>query len=537
MADRSSQSHETACPYRPTQQETATTEQPGHPFIAFKHFVDDQFRAITQLTSFADLRQKMQAASEAQTQHERAAHFRWTGRDVSPDHDEMMVQRMDGIDQNAAFDATLMLIREASKRNASVDPSKIEALYHDNEFLVFEHDRFAGPLLSFGGACYYMPETSDNLPSTASLFGRWPLPAPRFLSIDWFKNSVYSPVNIEADDAAWGSSHCPGKWRIAFEDLLCETLSKSSPRPPEDGHRPNHPGNVQFAWAGPGIDWMLSLYCRGILPPHPSLSSIKGRDNFGVLEHVRQTWSSLAGSWAPMSAEKEFAALARAVASPPAPANTFVVRVEAQPHHTPPPVRLGSDKFFEELRFRGSHFSSADAYHFWQCISNERADDAAKLIVAWEGKGRDVEELIDDEDIVLDYLEMNTAPELWPLCEALEKAHSELLFKQASYAAELEATRSTLADRERIDPIARVEQPKTEDLSHLAAQASPGILAALTTTQTTRMPDGSVTTKVVLKKRFADGREEITESVKVEYPEQAADAKDSSSKPRGWFWS
>lgn len=81
------------------------------------------------------------------------------------------------------------------------------------------------------------------------------------------------------------------------------------------------------------------------------------------------------------------------------------------------------------------------------------------------------------------------------------------------------------------------------------------ILSTLTTTERTVAPDGTVTTKVVLKKRFADGREESTETVHKQHADNdnreendwAADrwgsetARPASSaaegKKGGWFWS
>ncbi|KAF2436927.1 hypothetical protein EJ08DRAFT_655083 [Tothia fuscella] len=80
----------------------------------------------------------------------------------------------------------------------------------------------------------------------------------------------------------------------------------------------------------------------------------------------------------------------------------------------------------------------------------------------------------------------------------------------------------------------------------------PDILLTLTKTERHVSPDGSVTTKTVLKKRFADGREEMSETMETiprnvpRYPDcQASHANrqsdknftDKESKQRGWFWS
>jgi hypothetical protein len=85
--------------------------------------------------------------------------------------------------------------------------------------------------------------------------------------------------------------------------------------------------------------------------------------------------------------------------------------------------------------------------------------------------------------------------------------------------------------------------PKDEELRR------PDILSQLTTTHTTRLPDGTVTTKVTLKQRFADGREEQHESVQTTHEkdgqsdlEDSAEQKPSNAKAgretkNGWFWS
>jgi hypothetical protein len=80
----------------------------------------------------------------------------------------------------------------------------------------------------------------------------------------------------------------------------------------------------------------------------------------------------------------------------------------------------------------------------------------------------------------------------------------------------------------------------------------PSLLSTLTTTERTISPDGTVTTKVVLRKRFADGREENSESVHTERrqdsdgftpsrnssdDEQVETGAGANNKKTGWFWS
>lgn len=77
------------------------------------------------------------------------------------------------------------------------------------------------------------------------------------------------------------------------------------------------------------------------------------------------------------------------------------------------------------------------------------------------------------------------------------------------------------------------------------------ILSTLTTTERTTAPDGTTTTKVVSKKRFADGSEQSSETVHTECGEDVRHTKDpwkamqsahvqndqKAQKKGGWFWS
>ena len=98
------------------------------------------------------------------------------------------------------------------------------------------------------------------------------------------------------------------------------------------------------------------------------------------------------------------------------------------------------------------------------------------------------------------------------------------------------------------DPAPTSAIPKTHD-------AKSSILSTLTTTERTVSPDGSIRTKVVLKKRFTDGREESTETVHTQRGQEEAQRRDprralhdaqktqaeneskTSQKSSGWFWS
>lgn len=100
--------------------------------------------------------------------------------------------------------------------------------------------------------------------------------------------------------------------------------------------------------------------------------------------------------------------------------------------------------------------------------------------------------------------------------------------------------------------------------STLPNPTKPSLISTLTTTERNTLPDGSVQTKVVLKKRFADGREESTETVHTTYdsqqpqssskaiaaaaasnsvgavegsPSDSANIKSKEGQKKGWFWS
>ncbi|KAI9037055.1 uncharacterized protein KD926_000922 [Aspergillus affinis] len=85
-------------------------------------------------------------------------------------------------------------------------------------------------------------------------------------------------------------------------------------------------------------------------------------------------------------------------------------------------------------------------------------------------------------------------------------------------------------------PSTAVDTPST-------AEQKPYVISTKTTTERVRLSDGSVQTKTIKTKRFADGREESNESVEVVNPPQhnrisPADQDESSSHQNkdGWFW-
>jgi hypothetical protein len=112
-----------------------------------------------------------------------------------------------------------------------------------------------------------------------------------------------------------------------------------------------------------------------------------------------------------------------------------------------------------------------------------------------------------------------------------------------------EAKQSTETE---LDAYERLLAPSSAS-SEPEAGAKPSILSTLTTTERTTAPDGTITTKVVLKKRFADGSEQSSETIHTQRGEdvhrtedswmamQNAQASDNfgqrKEKKGGWFWS
>jgi hypothetical protein len=68
------------------------------------------------------------------------------------------------------------------------------------------------------------------------------------------------------------------------------------------------------------------------------------------------------------------------------------------------------------------------------------------------------------------------------------------------------------------------------------------IISTMSRTERTRLADGSVQTKKVVTKRYADGREETDSSVETTHPrsgnaDSSSSSGDGESKPKnGWFW-
>jgi hypothetical protein len=137
---------------------------------------------------------------------------------------------------------------------------------------------------------------------------------------------------------------------------------------------------------------------------------------------------------------------------------------------------------------------------------------------------------------------------------AAEKPHiQQFLHQQHQAGRQLGLRISSEPSETELDAYEQLlDKPKVADTP--SNDYKPSILSTMTTTERTVAPDGSVTTKVVLKKRFADGREESSETVHTqrgqgvdEWVERRRNGSGEELRGQeqekkkegrsGWFWS
>ncbi|KAI2676199.1 hypothetical protein CBS147332_9245 [Penicillium roqueforti] len=78
-------------------------------------------------------------------------------------------------------------------------------------------------------------------------------------------------------------------------------------------------------------------------------------------------------------------------------------------------------------------------------------------------------------------------------------------------------------------------QTKPTPTEAVSEPAQPRIISTITRTERVQLADGSVQSKIVNTRRFADGREESDESVEVSHPQKGSKS-DSDTPKNGWFW-
>ncbi|KAF2769779.1 hypothetical protein EJ03DRAFT_88218 [Teratosphaeria nubilosa] len=520
-------------------------------FVNFKDFIDGNLSSLAENfkslpSNINELKAKMLEEREARKQEELDVWQRWThNADMTPDHAAMQRERMSEEDGNDAISLALLLLRENRERNKHVPKDKIKALYQDQGPLL--HPNVTGaPMLSYGGACYYQQDDGYNAPSTRIF--RFGTPHYRWLSIDWFKRSPYSPIALEIHKDL---SQDGTKWRAAFEDLLNAAVDKPMESRRQAGYRWPYQ-NAGSPYHEAGIDWMLSLVCRGILPlqfpvdfdrlslPHNSLP-LNQAISAGTISNMRSNIWSYGWQYGPtISLDNLLDEIT--TSSRTATAQTL----EA----TQPETEQDLYKHF--LDSESKHASAKKDAGEW--FANQQREDAKDDLyeVFESGNVRMLQDLLRSEQFkhnidelveeICDQEYLGYMPKHW--CELWVKAIGDKpsietgaqdeiqMDKQvsrdiANYEQRLKQEREALGLLPQADVKAEMESDQKKKVD---------VLSSLATTQTTRMLDGTITTKVVLKQRFADGREEVEEKVHTYQEPQEVQPSEEKPKKGGWFW-
>ncbi|KAI7531708.1 hypothetical protein KC331_g13959 [Hortaea werneckii] len=501
-------------------------------FVSFKNFVDnslgslaDSFKSLP--SNIQELRTKVQKDEGPPKELLWVKDWRrWTGREDSPEDYWLLSNCLRPSSNPDAWQAASLLLCQAHEKNKDVEPSKITDLYRDYvsvgdaEIDQFERLGDMEPSLEWRLLVRSGGTPSEIVARASAIQWRW-------LDVDWFKSSMYSPFNLETHHLLKNSGH---NWRAAFEDLLCASLDKPMNSNERYGIRPY--GVSQSTFNGPALDWMLSLQCRGILPPQlPTLygsvleGSISQRKQAAALGHQGQSdYYTAVPLDSPIG--RDMAKLAGEIATPGPEAQ---LQKPQQPQteldlYLPPhsaSAHGSSDEESQREWFREQQRCDAED-ELWDALDRRDVDAAAQCMSDWHVQQRRLGELFG-------LFEAEDMQEFMPtLNKALQKV----------------GLRGEEDGAERLQQEAEALGLRAADVPYRAAnEKKVDVLSSLTTTQTTRLPDGTVTTKVILKQRFADGREETEEKLHTyqDSPQlqQAEEAQrpEQVEKKKGWFWS
>lgn len=606
LAQRCPQQHASDAK-RPTQpsgsREQDNTEQTGidnrspfAPFIAFKHFIDDQVAAVTQFPStLAELRQHGQAFEADAQQKYIAAWKRWTGNDrVEPGH---------APSEACVYLAELnrdLLMEESARRNRHVPVEKLVALFSDSDPMT--------DLVSELG--FYVP--SD------------------WLSVSWFKHNPYSPINLEADSLL---GKYDTKWRHAFEDLLEASLDKPMTSQEKFGQRGSF-GGAESTWRGSGLNWMLSLQCRGILPPqvpswyHPGATESGFREAFEDLTILDKSFDTHVPGTLPErldAVSREMESLIWEIATPAGggddqPDTELDVYEQIDQHKKDTDYALADYETQISTLHETARKRRVLDSEVLDAEMSEEYDDSREPMERFDSVGDEFYRLLlgkiadringegswSDhrfrEDVIREYLRsfhdasdnvilgrhsprwlaqeiakiketgsrIPGSPPVMPylthellvtralddmmsdrsdvgklrLANVLDTLYSGANFRKR-YLEELESRLAKAVvdvrnERQLQSPKETTYMDKADQQPTLGDLDPPQALSTVTTTQTTRLSDGSVQTTISVKRRFADGREETQESTQTSFEEPGAhmgDIQRATAGKKGWFWS
>ncbi|KAI5211660.1 hypothetical protein AUEXF2481DRAFT_40246 [Aureobasidium subglaciale EXF-2481] len=418
-------------PWWPSPSEADKPHRDDDPFADFRRFAEEQIGALVQgINSLPGFSSASLGAEEQHLTDEMRELRKRLEEDFPPLFASLLGaperrSYLGGPISEEARQAARVLLLQARNASLGVNPNRILSLYQDHgQGMMPVHSKF--PIRT----------TTSNT---------------TWLGIDWFRHSPYSPIQLEQHSTAHQHG---GKWRAAFEDLLCAHLDKPQVAydawKAEDSIAASDLENQTLynQWAQPGIDWMLGLQCRGILPPQlPSLYNITPLETKKLDRVFGKIVSGVSNFWTPYgrSVYEDFTQLARIVASP------------------------------------------------------------------------------DAEDLVL---RRNMQPETeMDMYESLWKVKEDYSEEQASSSKATSMSNNSSVSISSSDP---------------ARSQKPSVISVMTTTEMRTIPDGTVYTKRVLKKRFSDGTEENREEESTGLPEQEtgleSDGGHDKKDGAGWFW-
>lgn len=563
-------------------------------FTTFKHFIDDRLFSFT--TRLAEHRKKMRDEQERLRRERQEIETRWTGSLISPDHTAMEKERSTHEEREEAFQAAIKLVSESCERNANVSVDKIKALYRDPEGYLKFRD--------------------------------WQ--AQTWLSTSWFKKDPYSPITLEARPEL---VHYGSHWRAAFEDLMSASLDKPMVSEERFGTREPY-GKPNSTYFGPGLEWMLSLHCRGLLPPFLAPRAKKDGDSSNGNLHQTTIMQDLLlmareghvsrprAGFGPHSDTIDLAnvsQLAWEITTKP----TIDVRCDLRTprteqelydalklpseeiNHTLNDIQMRQMLHAQQMRkeqveaeadkarlreAESKGYSEEEKLWFaeqqiWDALDDRNIDAATQVINEWYRRAGDIEQLfehhlrsaydIGQSEPSADWLRIWNAavrrsdlPEDDPdkvqawsdKAEAMAAFHEQgKLDRPSAIRNSLELRFDNLVGKPADESLSNAElrhmvERLEEEYANLTTMTGRkpsnenadiplkkvDVLSALTTTHTTRLADGTVTTRVTLKQRFADGREETTESIHTSNEKEAqsrANDQETSEKKSGWFWS
>ncbi|WPH03909.1 Hypothetical protein R9X50_00679200 [Acrodontium crateriforme] len=519
-----------------------------NPFIAFKDFVDSQIQRLSENVrktpaNIFELRKKAMEHYAEETKEREEAWYRWTGRRESLEqamawsHDNQQQVPYSGI--SVALEA----LRSAHAHNASVPWQKLQALYQESPLSIGSLDKFASPMLSPGGACYYMAESANSgCNQVSNNLTTWTPPYAsnlRWLSTGWFQHSPYSPVNIEGHPDLGCNND--GRWRLAFEELINASLGKDLDWEGDAAFRSSKTNESQ-----PGRIWMLGLQLRGVLPPQlPSLYIESPEDAQKLWQAASQgpVWTKgrLHSISKEMHSLMEVCALPRAESYEEPEVEEDLYDDYYMDHRGADSSGSGAltshavDKF-RELQKRDQQVSersiveaTADKQQTELLKWGKEFDDMLQALAGQYGLGG----LVDEVKQYMDEMSHLNQNDLFEGLKQQVEAFGSMM--NADQTSRVEKTRSSQYEQEPSTPL---EQTKPEDIT----PSKVDVLSSLTTTQTTRHPDGTITTKVMLRERFADGREETHEKLHTyrdpsPKEERIEDGEKTESPKKAWFWS